>query len=283
MRIALFVSVITVAMANSALAADDTVATVNGTKIKKQMIDAATKGGNVSPEQVINELISIELLYQEALKKKLDKTPEVIMQLELAKKNLLANALLRQSDVAKPISDEEMKKVYDDKIKSQNFAEYKARHILITTNEDDAKAIIAELDKGASFEELAKTKSADPGTKEQGGDLGWFNPTQMVPEFSQVVANMSKGTYTRTAVKTRYGWHIIKLEDSRTGTPPTFEQTSKQIGSAIQQKRIQDYIEQLRKTAKIEIKGGNKAEIKTESKADTKADTKADAKSEKKN
>lgn len=259
MRLALFVSVITVAMANSVFAADDTVATVNGAKIKKQMVDAATKGGNVNPEQVINELISIELLSQEAVKKKLDKTPEVMMQLELAKKNLLANALLRQSDVAKPITDEEMKKIYDEKIKSQNFSEYKARHILITTNEEDAKAVIAELDKGTPFEELAKTKSSDPGTKEQGGDLGWFNPSQMVPEFSQVVANMNKGTYTRTAVKTRYGWHVIKLEDTRTGTPPTFEQTSKQIGSAIQQKRIQDYIEQLRKNAKIEIKGDTKA------------------------
>ena len=266
MRLALFVSAIALAMANTVIAADDTVATVNGAKIKKQMVDAATKGGNVSPEQVINDLINIELLAQTAIKKKLDKTPEIAMQLELAKKQLLANALLRQSDVAKPISDEEMKKVYDDKIKSQNFTEYKARHILITSNEDDAKAVIADLDKGAKFEELAKSKSNDPGTKEQGGDLGWFNPAQMVPEFAPVLASMTKGTYTRTAVKTRYGWHIIKLEDTRTGTPPTFEQTSKQIGAAIQNKRIQDYVEQLRKTAKIDIKGEGKSESKTEKK-----------------
>ena len=266
MRLVLFVSIIAVAITNSAFAADDAVATVNGTKIKKQMIDAATKGGNVSPEQVINELISIELLYQEAVKKKLDKNPEVTMQLELAKKNLLANALLRQSDVAKPISDEEIKKVYDEKVKSQNLTEYKARHILITSSEDDAKAVIADLDKGTAFEELAKSKSSDPGTKEQGGDLGWFNPAQMVPEFSQVVANMNKGTYTRTAVKTRYGWHIIKLEDTRTATPPTLEQTSKQISGAIQQKRIQDYIEALRKKAKIVMNDDSKADSKSEKK-----------------
>ena len=283
MRSTIFISILALFVASAAIAADDTVATVNGTKIKKQTLDtytkfiqAANQGAQIDSRLVLSELIKMELLYQEALKQKVDKDPDVAVRAEMQRKELLANALLQKSGIGAPIPDDELKKIYDEKIKTQNITEFKARHILVK-GEDEAKAIIAELDKGGSFDELAKSKSTDAGTKENGGDLGWFASPQMVPEFSQAVAGLQKGSYTKTPVQTRYGYHIIKLEDSRAATPPSFEDSKKRIVASIQNSRLLDYIESLRKKAKIDIKGenaGDGAAKATPKKSAKKADTK---------
>lgn len=261
MRITVIAASLLLLAGSHVSAAEDIIATVNGTKIKKQTfemylkyIQSANPNANVDPRLVLAELIKVELLHQEAVKQKLDKDPEVAARAELQRKEFLANTLLQRSDVAKPVTEEEMQKFYDEKVKTQNITEYKARHILVT-DELVAKGIIEELDKGGNFEELAKTKSTDTASAKEGGDLGWFNPAQMVPEFSSVVANMQKGTFTRTPVKTRYGFHIIKLEDSRAVTPPSFEDSKKRIAQAIQQARLNEYLEKLHKKAKIEITG----------------------------
>ena len=271
MRFTLIATTLTVFLSTAAYAASDAVATVNGVKIKKQTFDTylkiiqnANSGHPVDPNLVLNEMIRIELLYQEALKKKIDKDPDVAVRAEIQRKELFANALLQKSDIAKPIPDEELKKIYDEKIKNANLSEYKARHILVKT-EDEAKEIIAELDKGKSFEDLAKAKSIDPGSKDSGGNLEWFGPGQMVPEFSQAVASMQKGSYTRTPVKSQFGYHVIKLEDTRPATPPSFEDSKKQITAAIQRQHLNEYIEKLQKAAKIEVVGADKPAAKKES------------------
>lgn len=281
MRSTILISLLAVFVASTALAADDTVATVNGTKIKQKTLDtytkfiqAANQGAQVDSRLVLSELIKMELLYQEALKQKVDKEPEVAVRAEMQHKELLANALLQKSGIGAPVADDELKKIYDEKIKSQNITEYKARHILVKS-EDEAKTIIADLDKGGSFEELAKSKSTDAGTKENGGDLGWFAAPQMVPEFTQAVAALQKGSYTKTPVKTNYGYHVIKLEDSRPATPPSFEDSKKRIVASIQNARLLEYIESLRKKAKIDIKG-EKADAAAAKAAPKKAAKKAE-------
>ncbi len=113
--------------------------------------------------------------------------------------------------------------------------------------------MIAELDSGANFAELAKSKSTGP-TAKNGGDLGWFKPNQMVPPFAQAVSEMKKGSYTKKPVKTQFGWHVIKLEDERKLTPPKFEEVKEQIRSIKTNQKIQQYVIELRKKAKVDIK-----------------------------
>ena len=285
MRSTIFVSILALFVASTAIAADTTVATVNGTKIKQQTLDtytkfiqAANQGAQIDSRLVLSEIIKMELLYQEALKQKIDKDPDIAVRAEMQRKEMLANALLQKSGIGAPIPDEELKKIYDEKIKSQNITEYKARHILVKS-EDEAKAVIADLDKGGSFEEVAKSKSTDAGTKDNGGDLGWFAAPQMVPEFTQAVAALQKGSYTKTPVKTNYGYHVIKLEDSRPATPPSFEDSKKRIIASIQNARLLEYIEGLRKKAKIDIKGDNAGAAKAAApkKSAKKADTQKSA------
>ena len=151
---------------------------------------------------------------------------------------------------ANPVSDEELKKIYQEQAPSGD--EYKARHILVK-EEDEAKTLIVELDNGADFSELAKQHSTGPSGK-SGGELGWFSPKQMVAPFSEAVAGMEKGAYTKQPIKTQFGWHIIILDDTREASPPPFEQLKPQLQAFVQKQRVQAYITRLRESATIEIK-----------------------------
>lgn len=251
----------TVLSPSIAIAADKVIATVNKTKITEEdyneylrLRQAKQPNPKVGANRkaVINELINRELLYQAALKEKLEKDPEVSTRLKIMKKELLMQAAIGKSKVTSPVTDEELKKEYDKNAKKANVKEYKARHILVKT-EDEAKAIIVELDKGEDFAELAKEKSTGPSGK-KGGNLGWFNPSQMVPPFSQATSEMKKGAYSKKPVKTRFGWHIIKLEDTRKIDPPKFADVKQQLRMVVQNKRLKDYIDNLRKNAKVTIK-----------------------------
>ena len=238
------------------------VASVNGVKITQQqyeqhlkMRSARNPRGKQAPlsrQVILDELINREILLQEAKKLKLNKDKRVKEEIENARKNILIQALIAHSPAAKPVTDKEMKKVYNEQIGKADPMEYKARHILVK-DEAKAKDIIKQLNNGANFEELAKTESTGPSGK-NGGDLGWFSAAQMVPEFSNAVKKMKKGTYSQKPVKTQFGWHIIKLEDSRKRELPKFEAVKKQIAPMIQNKRLQQYVLKLRSKAKIEIK-----------------------------
>lgn len=254
---ALLISMLSAGAAQAA----DAVATVNGKPISQQSYEDYLKqrmaqNPNAQLQNnrtaVINELVNRELLYQEAQKMGLHKDKQILEQIEQQRINLLIQAALSRSPVAKPITEEDLKKEYDSKIANANVQEYKARHILVK-EEAKAKELIKQLQGGADFAELAKKESIGPSAK-SGGDLGWFNPGQMVPPFSQAVQAMKKGSFSDKPVQTQFGWHVIKLEDSRKLEAPSFDSVKNQIGSFIQNQRLQEYISTLRDKAKIEIK-----------------------------
>lgn len=231
-------------------------ATVNGTKITQQDIDGYmsqnAKGAQVDQNQVLNELISRELVFQDALKKGLDKDKELLAKLDVLRKNLILGAALQNAMNSPVISDADLKKMYDDRLADFNVQEYKARHILVKSKEE-ADKVVTELDMGGDFAELAKKKSTGP-TGKDGGDLGWFAPQQMVPEFGQAVSQLEKGKYTKSPVQTKFGWHVIKLEDTRSAEPPAFEQVKPQLKKVAEQSRANDYLQSLKAKAKIEMK-----------------------------
>jgi peptidyl-prolyl cis-trans isomerase C len=235
----------------------DAVASVNGTFISKKTLETLEKeisersqGQSFPQQQLLEELIQRELLIQQALQKHLDKTPEILERLATVKNSLLSQAALQDYLKANPVTDAEIKAEYDSKMANIGN-EYKARHILVKT-EDEAKKIIAELDKGGDFKALAKKHSIDPMGAE-GGDLGWFTADRMVAPFSEAVIALENGKYSKTPVQTQFGWHIILREESRALTPPPFDSVKEQIRSMLQRQKAQTMIENLRKTAQVEI------------------------------
>lgn len=241
------------------VAKEDAVAVVNGHYIAKSTLaklesEIAERGhGQTFPkEKLIEELIQRELLIQDALKKQLDKSPEVINQLEDARKSLLSQADLKDFMKANPVTDAEVKAEYDSKVAAENGTEYKARHILVKT-EDEAKKLIAELDKGADFAKLANQHSLDAKETQNGGDLGWFVTSQMVAPFSEAVVALEKGKYTTTPVQTQFGYHVILREDSRALTPPPLEAVKEQLMPYLQRQKVQAMLGNLRKQAQVEI------------------------------
>ncbi len=236
-------------------------ATVNGTPISKDSVDhivgqRIAMGQPDNPEirtAIINQLARQMLVSQEALKKKMDETPEVIDQINLAKQSILANAFVQDYFKNSPVSDDMLKAEYD-KIKAQmSGTEYKARHILVD-KEAEAKDIIAKLKINATqFDKLAKEKSKDSGSSNKGGDLGWFDPHGMVPEFGAAVAKLGKGKFTLEPVKTQFGYHVILLEDSRAKQPPAFEQVKSQLAKQLQEQNLKKLIDDMTAKAKIEI------------------------------
>ncbi|MGJ0492451.1 peptidylprolyl isomerase [Methylobacter sp.] len=235
----------------------DAVAVVNGKYISKKTLAelesevAERAHGQAFPkDKLIEELIQRELLVQEALKKGLDKSPEVVERLETLKKSLLSQAVLQDYLKTNPVTEAEVKAEYDSKVAAEKGTEYKARHILVKT-EAEAKKLIEKLDKGAKFDELATKNSID--TSSQGGDLGWFTANQMVAPFSQAVEKLENGKYTKTPVQTQFGWHVILREDSRPQTPPPLESVKEQLTPYLQRKKVQSMIENLRKQAQVEV------------------------------
>ncbi|MCF7970905.1 MAG: peptidylprolyl isomerase [Methylococcaceae bacterium] len=239
---------------------EDAAASVNGQFISKTALEALTKEvsaraqGQVIPkDKLVDELVKRELLIQEAKTKGLDKSAEIIERLEMMKGALLSQAAIEDYIKANPITEADLKAEYDKQIgMAGGGAEYKARHILVKT-EEEAKELIVKLDKGGDFAELATTKSIDPSAKTQGGDLGWFSAAQMVAPFSEAVAKLENGKYTMAPVKTQFGWHVILREDSRQQTPPPFEAVKAQLEPMVQREKLTNYLDALRKGAQVEI------------------------------
>ncbi len=245
-------------MSATAMAAGNAFVTVNGVAVSQNlanvfMAEQKAQGAPDSPElknAVREELIRRELLLQEAKKAGLDKKPEVAAQADAARQAFFVRAYIQEFVKKNPVSDAQLKADYD-KIKGQlGNTEYKTRHILVK-NEDDAKAIIANLKKGAKFEELA-TQSVDPGSKDNGGDLGWASAGNFVKPFSDALTGLNKGKYTETPVKTDFGYHVILLEDTRPLNVPPFEELKPRLTQQAQAQQINKMVEGLRAKAKIE-------------------------------
>lgn len=234
------------------------VAIVNGKAIPQARMDALlaaqlAQGQQDTPQlrlAVREELVRREILAQESEKQGFANKLPVQAQMMMARQSVLIGAYLQDLLKSKPITDEMVKKEYENIRKSLGEKEYKARHVLVE-NEDEAKAIIDKLKKGEKFEELAK-QSKDPGSKDQGGDLGWSNPAAYVPQFSAAMVKLEKGKFTETPVKSDFGWHVIQLDDTREMTPPSFDEIKPQLQQRMQQQMVEKQILDLRAKAKVE-------------------------------
>jgi peptidyl-prolyl cis-trans isomerase C len=243
---------------NPAFAEDKSAALVNGVSIPQARIDlrvkaAAAQGQADSPElrkAIRDDMINLEVMAQEAVKAGLDKNPDVVQQVELAKQSVLVGAFVQDYAKNHPISEDQLKQEYDKLKAKLGNKEYNTRHILVGT-EAEAKDIIAQLGKKAKFEKLA-AKSKDTGSAAQGGSLGWAVPGNFVPEFANALLNLKKGEYTKEPVQSQFGWHVIKLDDTRELKVPPFEEIKAQLQQRLQQQSIKKAIDELRAKAKIE-------------------------------
>ena len=239
---------------------DDIIAIVNGKNITEWTLQRYASQRGLPPEApqsqqrsaLIEELVNRELIYQDALSIGVDRATNIINEIEHQRVNIIASTMLNRSSDRFEVTEAELKTEYDNRKGELGGKELKARHILLK-NEADAKEVIAELDKGADFATLAGKKSTGPSAVD-GGDLGWFSSEQMVKEFSDAAQQLKKGSYSKTPVKTQFGWHVILLEDSRQVNPPQFEEIKEQIRVGLQNKLIEKYISDLRSKAKIERK-----------------------------
>lgn len=235
--------------------------TVNGATIPASRFQiltqqAAGQGQPDSPQlqaQIKDNLVKGEIVAQEAIKAGLDKSPEIMEQLDLVKHQLLVRAYVADYMKKNPIKDEALKAEYNKAKSAEGDKEYKAQHILVE-GEKEAKDLIAQIKKGASFDKLAKEKSKDAGSKDQGGKLEWTMPTNFVKPFSDAMVKLKKGDMTAEPVKTPYGYHIIKLEDTRAAKVPGFDEVKDKIRQSQQQALITKMLDDLRAKAKVEEK-----------------------------
>jgi len=235
------------------------VATVNGTPISQDVWNLYVKArhsgktvADLTPEQrteALDELIGMYAGAQEAKKENLT-TGEDGARIELVNTSSMTELLFKKFTTGKEPTEEELKAEYDARVAELPKVEFHARHILVD-DEAKAKDLIAQIDKGASFETLAKENSKD-GSATDGGDLGWFSAAQMVKPFSDALQQLEVGKYTGTPVKTDFGWHIIKLEETRAATPPPYDSVKAQLGPMIQQKKFEAHLKELVKAAKVE-------------------------------
>lgn len=232
--------------------------TVNGVTISADRIDAHIKTaiGQGRPDTpqlrtaVEDELISLELMAQDAINNGLDKTAETQRQLEIARQSALISMFVQDHFARHPITEDDIRREYDKLKKSTTEVEYKARHILVK-EENDAKKILSRLKKGAKFNQIAQKQSLDKGSAVNGGDLGWSLSSNFVPPFANALKELKKGKLSEP-VKTEFGWHIIKLDDVRDLKFPAYQEVRKNISQHLQQQSIQKAIGNLRAIAKIE-------------------------------
>lgn len=256
---------LSVGLTASALAADKPAVpaankpfvTVNNVPVSQEYADLfineqKAQGAQDSPElqnAIREELIRRELIVQQAKKDRFDKRPEVAAQITAASQAQLIRAYIQDYAEAHPISETQLRADYE-KLKAQlGPNEYKIRHILVNT-EDEAKAIIAKLKAGEAFAELAK-QSNDPGTKDNGGDLGWAGPSVFVQPFGEAITRLEKGKFTETPVQTNFGYHVILVEDIRPLTPPAYEEIEPRLMQQAQGKQLNEMVQGLREKAKI--------------------------------
>ena len=235
------------------------VATVNGVAIPRQRADFVIRQQTARGAQdsdalrarVREVLINNEVIAQEANKAGTAKKAEVQMQLEMARQEIVVNSYVNDWILKHPPSDAEIQTEYDRAKASTGTTEYKARHILVES-EDEAKKLIADLKKGGKFDELAKTSSKDPGSKDRGGDLDWQIPGVFEKTFADAMVGLQKGKMTEAPVRTRFGFHIIQLDDTRPVKIPPLAEVKPQIQQRLMQIKVDQMVSELRKKAKVE-------------------------------
>lgn len=245
---------------NPAFAEEKSAAMVNGVSIPQARIDlrvkaAASQGQADSPDlrkAVKEDMINLEVMTQEAKAAGLDKNPDVLQQIELAKQQVLVGAFVQNYLKDHPIGDDQLKQEYDSLKAKLGTKEYSSRHILVKT-EAEAREIIKELGgkKPAKFEKLAE-KSLDTGSAAQGGSLGWAVPTNFVPPFADALSSLKKGETTKEPVQTQFGWHVIRVDDIRDLKVPAFEEAKPRLLQNLQQQLIKKAVDDLRAKARIE-------------------------------
>jgi peptidyl-prolyl cis-trans isomerase C len=255
---ALAVAMAAVALPVLAADADPIVATVNGKEIRRSALVQAQQSipqARQLPlemvyDQLLDHVITSQLLLDQAKKQKLDDDPQVKAAVRDAQNRILQQAYLSKR-IDADLTDDMLKKQYDQmKGSFQPKEEVKVRHILVDS-EDAAKAVIADLKSGVSFEDEAKAKTKDPSGTANGGDLGYIGKGDTVPEFADAAFKLKPGEVTQTPVKTQFGWHVIKVEDHRMAPPPTFEEARASLKNELASQDIQKIIESLQKSAQV--------------------------------
>jgi peptidyl-prolyl cis-trans isomerase C len=250
----------------AAPAATDTsapvVATVDGVALTRPEFDIYEKNllrnekvQNLTAEQqgqVLDNLITMQVMAAQGVKDGLESDPDVKANLALLHMRVLADAESQKFVKSTKPTDAELHAEYDAAVAQMDKNEYHARHILVASK-DQAEQIIKKLKSGAKFEDLAKAQSTDTGSKNNGGDLGWFTTSRMVKPFADAVKGMKKGDIS-APVQTQYGWHVIQLEDTRDAAPPPFDQVKQQLTDGVLRKKLQAYVEDLKKQAKVDKK-----------------------------
>jgi len=221
-----------------------------GELVKREMAQGQPGNGQLDA-RVRESLVNLELLSRAAVDKGLDKDERLAASLDIRRKDLLAKAYLEDYVKTHPISDAEIQTLYEKAKGEATEPEYLARHILVPT-EAEAKKIIADLGKKVKFEDLAKKHSKDPGSAKNGGALDWSDRRVFVPEFSDALASLKKGEFTKTAVKTQFGYHVIRLDDTRQPQIPPLDMVRGEIVKQLQQQRVRDAVTAVRAGAKIE-------------------------------
>lgn len=244
-----------VALLASSVLSAQTVTTVNGADISQDVLNMYLESRLQKPAaeataderaNVLSELTDLYLLTTQDRAKELASDARIKSQIELQKRGILAQAAASDFVSNNQATDEEIKAAYDEQMALAPPLEFKARHILVES-QGEAEGLITELQGGADFIELAKEKSTGPSGP-NGGDLGWFAPNQMVAPFSQAVAGLEDGEFTKSPVQTQFGWHVILREDSRETTPPTLESVRDTVKQRVEQQKLQDYLAKLRET-----------------------------------
>lgn len=257
-RLALMVALSLGAAATQA----QSIATVNGKPVPKARYEARlnqlkAQGQSQSPDlenMVKEEAVLLEMFAQEAEARGLVASPDFKVQMEIARANILANALLNEFQKKNPITEAEIKAEYE-RLKADSKGtgnQYRARHILVD-KEDEAKELIKQIKGGAKFEDLAKKSSKDPGSKDKGGDLDFADPGTYVPEFSSALTKLKKGEMTQTPVKSQFGFHIIKLEDIRETQFPPLDSVRQQVEARLGQQRMARFRDEVRAKTKTDF------------------------------
>ncbi len=228
--------------------------TIPASRYDALMAEAKAQGMPDTPEaaaQIKDELVTREVLFQAAAKQGLEKQADVAAQLETARQGVLVRAYVESQSKKSTVSDADMKKQYDDMKKQMGDSEFKARHILVE-KEDEAKAVLAELSKGGDFAKIAKEKTKDTGSKDNGGDLDWGPAGRYVKPFADALRALKKGETTTAPVKSDFGFHIIRLDDVRPMKYPSFEEMKPNFQQRAQQEQVGKLIQDLKSRAKVE-------------------------------
>jgi peptidyl-prolyl cis-trans isomerase C len=248
------------AVPTAAVDTSPAIATVNGSPITRDFYEFYIKGisgktsADLTPQQraaALDNLVRGKLTGEEAIKEGLDKSGDTAYLLQLTRLNVLEQAVSDKYLKGRQPTDAELHAEYDTQIGAMPKLEYHARNIVVST-EGFAQSIIAQLEKGAKFEDVAKKESMDPAAKTNGGDLGWFTPDRMIPELSAAVITLKPGEYTHKPIRSQYGWHVVQLIETRDLAPPQFDQVKQRLVQVVQAKKFRVYQDELMRTAKIE-------------------------------